>query len=181
MIRIFPDFYKEFWNFWIFYRFCSFFDFFSPFFTHNWELSQLWNASIEIWSCSCSGVVYNFVSVNLDFVIRMSKKITFHLFREKFVKKFFARRTCKSFPFILIPVLSVCGFFKCLRIAFQMYTRIFLISPWQPCLNVLSVILAKQDMSWLITKSWRCVHIKTVKTLLFLSSYTALHAAFFFT
>ncbi len=48
--------------------------FFSPCFTCNWELSRLWSASIEVWACSFSGGVYNFVSVNLNFVIRMSKK-----------------------------------------------------------------------------------------------------------
>ncbi len=58
-----------------FLQILQFFDFFHHFFTRNWELSQLWSGSIEVWACSCSSVVYNFVSVNLNFVIRMSKKI----------------------------------------------------------------------------------------------------------
>ncbi len=48
--------------------------FFSTLFTRNWESLQLWSASIEVWARSCSGVVYNFVSLNLNFVIKMSKK-----------------------------------------------------------------------------------------------------------
>ncbi len=40
---------------------------------HGWR-SQVWSASVEVWAYSCNGVGYNFVFVNLNFVIRMSKK-----------------------------------------------------------------------------------------------------------
>ncbi len=36
--------------------------------------SQVWSASIEVWAYSSSGVLYNFVFANLNFVIRLSKK-----------------------------------------------------------------------------------------------------------
>ncbi len=49
--------------------------FFPTLFTYNWESSKLWSASVEVWVCSCNGVVYNFVSVNLNFVIKISKKL----------------------------------------------------------------------------------------------------------
>ncbi len=57
------DFFTDFVIFW----------FFSTFFTRNWKSSQLWSTR-DVWTCSCSGVVYNFVSVNLKFVIKMWKK-----------------------------------------------------------------------------------------------------------
>ncbi len=41
--------------------------------------------------------------------------------------------TCKISPIILIPILLAYEFFRCLRIVFQMYSRIFLIITWQPC------------------------------------------------
>ncbi len=76
----------------------------------------------------CSGTVYNFVSVNLNFVIRMSKKyekIIIPYIQRKICKKFF---TSKIFPFILIPILLAYKFFTRLRIAFQSVHRFFSLS-----------------------------------------------------
>ncbi len=115
------------WSFKI-YRFLTdfaIFWFFSTFFIRNWESSQLWSASIEVWACSCSDV-YNFVFVNLNFVIRMSKKfekkIKFHIFRDKWVKKFFTCFALQIFSFILIPILPAYRLFRRLRITFQACT-----------------------------------------------------------
>ncbi len=57
-----------------FLRILQFLNFFSTFLTRNWGSSKLWSASIEVQACSCSGVVYNFMCVNPNFVIRMPKK-----------------------------------------------------------------------------------------------------------